>query len=142
MYNEKRNDVPGLMEALWEDAGVSCEIVKSGSVSVGASVRIASEKDLSRVSHTKPPSFFVRPSKRGAVDVKEKYAELDTLRKELEAKDPEGARRLEAAYNSVGLTFFPRRRLDEGKSSHVDTFYAVLPPLLVVCGVLLLSRVR
>lgn len=41
MYNERKNGVNGLMEALWDDAGISCEVVKSGRVRLGDSVRIA-----------------------------------------------------------------------------------------------------
>ena len=111
MYNERMNRCPGMMEALWEAAGVNCEIVKGGTLHVGDEVKIRPEtRDVARIQHGKPAGFFVRPSKRGARMVRELRDGLQSAHARLLAKDPTGCARVAAAYASVGLTFWPLAR--------------------------------
>eukprot|EP00961_Rhodomonas_salina_P001289 18104-Rhodomonas_salina.2 len=110
-----------------------------------AFVPLPGENDTARINHPKPASFFVRPSKRPAADVKAKYADAAKLRAELEKTDPEGVRRLEGAYNSVGLRFFPRSSEKEDLSENglrLEVMTALLVPVAVVLGVLLVSRIK
>ena len=43
MYNEKKNGRPGLMECLWDCAGVSCEVLRGGTLRTGDPVIILGE---------------------------------------------------------------------------------------------------
>ena len=114
-YNERKNQCPGLMEAWWDAAGVCCEIVRGGEVSVGDEVRILTHtKDAARIRHGKRPAYFVRPSQRSAQEVRELRDGLRAARPRLAAADPAGCERIAAAYASVGLTFWPlAQRSDE-----------------------------
>ena len=107
-YNERKNQCPGLAEALWETAGVSCEILCGGQLSLGDEVEILTEtRDQARTKHGKPAGFFVRPSQRGMPVVRALRDGLRGAHSRLEAQDAAGCARVAAAYASVGLTFWP-----------------------------------
>lgn len=61
---EKRLKVPGLMERLWDRAGISCEVLESGTVQVGDALEVGQE-ERSRIDTLMTPDKFVRPSERG-----------------------------------------------------------------------------
>jgi hypothetical protein len=119
MYNERKNAIPGLLEAIWDEAGVSCEVLVGGTIEVGDEVKVLSKEELADkyeggsvqvdVGH-QPPGFFVKPSKRSADMVKGGLSGKKELHAILLADDPVGVDRLEKSYNSVGLTFWPKSK--------------------------------
>jgi MOSC domain-containing protein YiiM len=110
MYNERKNQIKGMMEALWDAGGVSCEIIESGRISIGDSVVINASKDqgIAVDDGGKPSWFYVRPSQRSAEMVKEALAGNKKAYQQLKESDPEGVRRAQASYESVGLSFWPK----------------------------------
>jgi MOSC domain-containing protein YiiM len=109
MYNERRNSTPGLMEALWEAGGVSCEVIEGGTVSIGDTVSIKPNDGSFLVDGGfRDEGFYVRPSKRSAAMVREALKTSKELHKKFSASDPEGAARAQSSYESVGLSFWPR----------------------------------
>jgi MOSC domain-containing protein YiiM len=109
MYNERRNGTPGLMEALWDAGGVSCEVIEGGTISVGDAVyRKPNDEGLLVDEGYRDTGFFVRPSKRSAQMVREALKSNKELHKILSASDPEGAARAQSSYESVGLSFWPK----------------------------------
>eukprot|EP00930_Biecheleria_cincta_P087262 TRINITY_DN76509_c0_g1_i1.p1 TRINITY_DN76509_c0_g1~~TRINITY_DN76509_c0_g1_i1.p1 ORF type:complete len:285 (-),score=34.48 TRINITY_DN76509_c0_g1_i1:31-771(-) len=112
-YIEAKNKRTGLMEKLWQVSGVNCEVLVGGQVSVGDSVRqVPGSYCPQRIDvGMKPDAFFVQPSKR----TPEQHKELSMIKDQaalLFEKDGPGAARLELAYRSVGLYFFPRGILE------------------------------
>ena len=107
MYNERKNGIPGLMEALWNDAGVSCQVLQGGRIAVGDAVVILEELMDTDEGH-QSPGFFVRPSQRTAAMVRSALAKSRLAKAELLELDREGVERVQASYSSVGLTFWPR----------------------------------
>lgn len=107
MYNERRNKTPGLMEALWESGGVSCEVVESGKIRVGDKIEVLSEEKREIDEGFQPSGFFVRPSKRSATMVREALAGKKKSLETLLAADPGGVARAHKSYDSVGLKFWP-----------------------------------
>jgi hypothetical protein len=106
MYNERKNQIPGLMNCLWETGGVSCEVIQGGMVSIGDSVTILHETDGRIVNDGgKSKSFYVRPKDRSAEMVKELLEEKKMTKGRLTKTDPEGLLRLQQSYESVGLKF-------------------------------------
>jgi MOSC domain-containing protein YiiM len=66
---QRRSGLAGLEEALWDDGGVSCEIVSGGWIRQGDLVRaVAGSYSPEQISTPKVPAFFVRPSQRTAED--------------------------------------------------------------------------
>ena len=64
---ERRTGLVGLEEALWEDGGISCEIVQSGTIRCGDTVAsVPGSYSAQRICTPKVPAFFVRPSERTA----------------------------------------------------------------------------
>lgn len=112
MYNERKNQTPGLMEALWDAGGVSCEVLEGGDIAVGDEVTVGhpNAEGLPVDAGHRPESFFIRPSKRSAAMVREALEESKTLHAELVASDPEGVDRAQASYESVGLSFWPKSK--------------------------------
>jgi len=109
MYNERRNGTPGLMEALWEAGGISCEVIEGGTIAVGDQISIKpNDEGLVVDEGLRDKGFFVRPSKRSAEMVRESLKGNKELHKVLSATDPEGASRAQASYESVGLSFWPK----------------------------------
>lgn len=117
MYNERKNAIPGLVESLWEEAGVSCEVLVGGIINVGDEAQVLTETELhdkvgivKRDAGHQPTGFFLRPTKRSASMVKDGLAGKKALYTELMEKDPSGVERLERSYNSVGLKFWPQAK--------------------------------
>eukprot|EP00927_Polykrikos_kofoidii_P082143 TRINITY_DN8082_c0_g2_i1.p1 TRINITY_DN8082_c0_g2~~TRINITY_DN8082_c0_g2_i1.p1 ORF type:complete len:274 (+),score=33.29 TRINITY_DN8082_c0_g2_i1:69-890(+) len=107
-YNEALNKRPGLMEKLWFVSGVNCEVLSDGEVHVGDAVtQVPGSYQPSRCdTSSQPPHFDVRPSKLTRDQLKEKSMTPEKAMACAKA-DPVGARRLEMAYKSVGVRFFP-----------------------------------
>ena len=111
MYNERLCERPGQLEAIFDASGVSCEVLVGGKLGVGDSVRPAPKsspgqstvRDLGK----QPPGYFVRPSRRTKAMGKAAHAHMARALDDLLTTDPVGADRAEAAYNSVGLGFWP-----------------------------------
>lgn len=113
MYNERKNKIPGLMEALWDAGGVSCEVLVGGTIHVGDRLTVVEEEDNNKKKRLIDPGrqssgFFVRPSKRTAAMVREAIEGSKKAYAELIQSDPEGVERAETSYASVGLKFWPR----------------------------------
>jgi MOSC domain-containing protein YiiM len=43
-----KNVIPGLMEAIWDEAGVSCEVLVGGTIEVGDEVKVLSSQGGTR----------------------------------------------------------------------------------------------
>lgn len=95
LYNEKLNQAPGLMEAVWSEAGVNCEILAGGSLKVGDVVKVESGSfDASSIDDGgKKAAFYKRPSLRTE-------DEIESLRT-LPMGKP-GVARIAEAYATVG----------------------------------------
>jgi MOSC domain-containing protein YiiM len=141
MYNERKNGLPGMMDTLWDSAGVSAEVVRGGELTVGDTLRVVpGSRDESRIRHGKSEDFFTRPSKRSAAVVRAQRDGLAAAKPKMEAKDPVGVRRIAEAYASVGIGFWPtaRREPDDGGDQRSFTaatlaqLLAVLVPLAAV----------
>lgn len=115
-YNQAKNG-EGLMDALWEAAGVSCEVLVGGSLDVGDSVRVVPESHEPERVDTggKGEVFFLRPKLRSAEQVRASRKGMAELYARVSVSDPEGAGRATAAYASVGLSFWPRPDAFKGR---------------------------
>lgn len=113
-YNERRNGVPGMAEAIWREAGVSCEILSGGRLRVGDRVTMPSFDDNDDVYEVdggaQSPGFYLPPSKRSAEMVRAAIKMQRENKKKLTEIDPEGVQRAQDSYASVGLTFWPPDR--------------------------------
>jgi MOSC domain-containing protein YiiM len=109
MYNERKNETPGLMEALWDAGGVSCEVLEGGTISIGDAISVHPNTEGYRIDPGhRSNGFFTRPSKRTAEMVREALEEKKTIYKDLIDLDPVGVNRAQASYESVGLSFWPK----------------------------------
>lgn len=108
MYNERKNGVPGMMESIWNEAGVSCQVLVGGPISEGDSVKILMHVNEEIDDGYQPPGYYIPPSKRTATMVKEALAISREHLKTFSESDPEGVERARMAYETVGLTFWPR----------------------------------
>jgi MOSC domain-containing protein YiiM len=110
MYNERKNQTPGLMEALWDAGGVSCEVLEGGDIAVGDEVTVGhpNGEGLPVDAGHRSEGFFIRPSKRTAAMVRDALEGSRALHGKLFASDPEGVDRAQASYDSVGLSFWPK----------------------------------
>ena len=107
MYNERKNGIPGLMEAIWNESGVSCQVLVGGHIRVGDSVEILSQQE--EIDDGKQlPGYYVPPSKRTATMVKESLKQRKLNMQKFAEIDPEGVGRASAAYETVGLTFWAK----------------------------------
>lgn len=108
MYNERKNGIPGMMESIWNEAGVSCEVLEGGPILVGDTIEIL-ENEMSDVDGgDQPPGFYIPPSKRTTEMVMGAMKMSREMRLKLVEIDPVGVDRAEASYSSVGLPFWPR----------------------------------
>jgi hypothetical protein len=120
----------GMMNKLWDDCGVNCEVLASGTIRLGDEVRVVAENDdgdddprrrrrrrqqRRRRANPgqKPPAFFVRPSDRTAEQARgmiipPHVAAIMCM------IDPSGFVRVEHGYNSVGQRFFSTRAYRAG----------------------------
>jgi len=95
---------------------VSCEVLQGGVVAVGDAVcpepadspAHATVRDLG----SQPPGYFVRPSKRTAGMLRGASLHMAGTLERVMKDDPDGAVRVEAAYESVGLRFWPASSWD------------------------------
>ena len=110
IYNERKNGIKGMMEAIWNEAGVSCQVLVGGHITVGDTVEILCEKQQVDDGY-QPPGYYVPPSKRTAEMVKEAIEKGREGKKQLLEIDPEGVKRVDASYGTVGLTFWPRDKV-------------------------------
>jgi MOSC domain-containing protein YiiM len=108
MYNERKNKIPGLMEAIWNEAGVSCEVLTGGKIAVGDKVEIMLDEKMEADGGDQAPGFYVPPSKRTTDMVVSSLARMRGAKKALTEVDPEGVKRVQASYSSVGLNFWPK----------------------------------
>jgi hypothetical protein len=110
MYNERKNCIPGMMEAIWNEAGVSCEVLTGGPIGVGDVVEIIEEETAPVDDGNQPPGYYVAPSRRTAEMVRDAIKGKREEKEKLLKIDPEGVERVEASYGTVGLKFWPRDR--------------------------------
>ena len=99
-----------MRSAIWNEAGVNCEIVRGGKIHPGDAVRaVPGSYDPERCEDGgKGDTFYLRPKLRSFEQVKAGKRGLAALHQRLLKTDPEGAARVQAAYATVGLSFFPR----------------------------------
>ena len=112
MYNERKNGVPGMMESIWNEAGISCQVLVGGPIQQGDSVEILMHQQHEIDDGYQPPGYYIPPSKRTAAMVKEALAISRENFKSFSKTDPEGVERARAAYETVGLTFWPREKAE------------------------------
>jgi MOSC domain-containing protein YiiM len=108
MYNERKNCIPGMMEAIWNEAGVSCEVLTGGPIGVGDVVDILENETGQVDDGNQPPGYYVPPSKRTAEMVRDAMKRKREEKEKLLEIDREGVDRVQASYATVGLTFWPR----------------------------------
>jgi MOSC domain-containing protein YiiM len=109
MYNERKNRIPGMMEALWYAAGVSCEVISGGEISVGDAATIqVNDEGYVLDPGNQSKSFFVRPTERSADMVRDALEHRKRMYKQLKEIDEKGVLLLQKSYESVGLNFWPR----------------------------------
>jgi MOSC domain-containing protein YiiM len=135
-YREAQCKRAGLMNNLWDACGVNCEILRSGTVSVGDVVGVVPgthRPERADPGH-KPPAFFVRPSERTA-----EQARGTTIPPAVAAVmclvDPAGFQRVEDGYNSVGQHFWSRRAYRAGVLAgalRAPLFFAAVATLVAV----------
>mmetsp|Transcript_45104 Transcript_45104/g.109133 ORF Transcript_45104/g.109133 Transcript_45104/m.109133 type:complete len:240 (+) Transcript_45104:364-1083(+) len=107
IYNERRNNIPGLMDAIWDVAGVSCEVLVGGKIQTGDNIQVLWDEKREIDGGLKSSGFYVRPKERTAQMVKESLAAKREAKQALLQIDPVGVRRAESSYNSVGIKFWP-----------------------------------
>lgn len=111
MYNERKNGIPGMMESIWMEAGVSCQVLEGGSIAINDCVTISPlEKDVKLCLDPGDQfsGYYVPPSKRSAEMVKNSLNRMKDAYKTLIKTDPEGIKRGQDAYASVGLKLWPK----------------------------------
>ncbi len=140
---------PGLVNNLWDDCGVNCEVLTSGTIRVGDEVRVATttneddDRDPQSRPHIrrraspghKPPAFFVKPSDRTAEQVRGMIIP-PLIAACMCMIDPAGFVRVERGYNSVGQRFWSPRAYGAGML--VRTLRA---PLLIAIAAILVALV-
>uniref|UniRef100_A0A7S1B9Z2 MOSC domain-containing protein n=1 Tax=Corethron hystrix TaxID=216773 RepID=A0A7S1B9Z2_9STRA len=109
MYNERKNRIPGMTEAIWNDSGVSCEVLRGGAFRVGDSVEITEEK-REIDDGNQPPGYYISPSQRTAHMVKSALEINREKKMEYLKVDPVGVERVDASYGTVGLKFWPNEK--------------------------------
>lgn len=90
------------MNILWYDAGVNCEILKTGVVREGDKVEII-EEPIVVDDAAKPLAFYVPPKERSEDQRNDLSSWLVTQRTELMKTDQEGVMRMETAYDEIGV---------------------------------------
>ena len=98
-----------MMNALWFAAGVSCEVISGGEIQVGDTITI--EPNDERVvldPGNQSRGFFIKPTERSAAMVTEALESKKRAHKYLVEIDKEGVDRLQASYQSAGLSFWPK----------------------------------
>jgi hypothetical protein len=92
-----------MMEAIWKESGISCEVLTGGPIEVGGAVEILAEKGW--VDDGKqPPGYYVPPS---TPTIEWWWGQSKwRMKKKLLEIDPEGI--VEASYGTVRLTFWLR----------------------------------
>ena len=142
---------PGLVNNLWDDCGVNCEVLTSGTIRVGDEVRVVatmSNEDDDHDDHRrstirrrranpghKPPAFFVRPSDRTAEQARGMIIP-PRIAACMCMIDPSGFVRVERGYNSVGQRFWSPRAYRAGML--VRTLRA---PFLIAIAAILVAMV-
>ena len=83
---ERRAALPGLEEALWNDGGISCEIVQGGVISLGDTVEpVPGSLNLDRCNTPKIDVFLKRPSERTEED-QQRLAAMNAILAEAQAQ--------------------------------------------------------
>ena len=112
LQEAKKGPLPAAqLEAIFDASGVSCEVLVGGPLNVGEQVTAASKWSPGQATvrdvGTQPPGYYIRPSKRSAAMARGAAQQMSTTLEELLTTDPNGVARVEAAYNSIGLGFWP-----------------------------------
>ncbi|KAL1495856.1 hypothetical protein AB1Y20_014500 [Prymnesium parvum] len=105
MYNERLNGAEGLMHALWEAAGVSCEVLTGGLLKAGDCVVVGEAGGVQIDDGGKPAGFYTHPKRRSSQEAKACIPSREAAAA-LAARDPGGAWRLQKAYERVGISYF------------------------------------
>merc|ERR1711862_159287 len=146
-YREAQCKRPGLMNNLWGECGINCEILPTNkndnadddgddySISIGDTIcKIPNSFDENRINiGTKPPGFFIRPADRSIDDIK-KSVIPSYVAMVMCFTDGEGFCRLQEEYNSVGQNFFSLKAYQAGLRVK-----AIKMPLITAVTVLIIS---
>jgi len=108
LYNERKNSCKGLMETIWKESGVSCQVLLGGSIHVGDAVKILMDETMPVDPGNQPPGYYVPPSQRTTAMWVGTLRMMRDQKKKLLEIDPRGVERADASYGTVGLTFWPR----------------------------------
>ena len=110
-YNERACGRPGQLRAIFQSSGVSCEILVGGVLSVDDVVKptpyASPGQNTKQDIGTQPPGYFTIPTERTAAMITGANKQMTETLFAMMRRDPAGAFRPEAAYNSVGLKFWP-----------------------------------
>jgi MOSC domain-containing protein YiiM len=99
-----------MMESIWNEAGVSCQVLTGGTIRVGDHVKVTSQRaEIDGGIQSK--GFYIPPSKRTADMVKENLERSKEHHKLFLETDLHGVERARIAYESVGLTFWPQEKV-------------------------------
>ncbi|KAL3939905.1 MAG: hypothetical protein SGBAC_005458 [Bacillariaceae sp.] len=107
MYNERKNCIPGMMEAIWDCAGVACEVLVGGKIQTGNTIQVLWDENREIDGGLQASGYYVRPKERTAQMVKDDLAAKREAKQALLKIDPVGVQRAESSYNSVGINFWP-----------------------------------
>ena len=138
MYNERKVERAGLMEALWDFCGVSCEVVQGGKIRRGDRVVIGSTVDPERIDAglaERQVGFLVRPSQRTLAMSRGLRDARSAVLSRLLKVDPGGVVRGIESYHTVGLQLFakPKRfRRGEAVQARFGLMVAIFVGLLAV----------
>lgn len=111
MYLARKLGCPRLMDAIWDVAGVACEVLDGGPLRVGAKVAARPNDDRGRLDAGRQfPGYYCRPSQRTDAVLAALQDAKGLAKAALERVDPRGVARLEKSFAAVKLKFFPRRR--------------------------------
>ena len=138
MYNERKVERAGLMEALWDCCGVSCEVVEGGLLRRGDRVVVGDMVDAERVDAglaERQAGFLVRPSQRTLAMSRGLRDARSAVLSRLLKVDPGGVVRGIESYHTVGLQLFPkpkRFRRGEAVQARFGLMVAIFVGLLAV----------
>lgn len=140
MYNELKNERPGLVEAIWDVCGVSCEVIHGGELKAGDLAVLSSEPpDEDKVDGGEHAAGFLLPPSRRTREMvnrasKHKQEQLPKLLR----VDPGGVARALESYQSVGLRLFPRPKRFRRADALQDKFFTMVAIFLVLVVVMTL----
>ena len=140
MYNERKNGRAGLMEATWDVGGLSCEVVKGGTLKAGDTVSILDAYPARMDEGHQAPGFFMRPSTRTRKQVVQAQQMQQAALPKLLEVDPNGVARALESFHSVGLQLFKRPKRFRRADALQERFCTMIAIFLALVVVLWLNQ--